>query len=131
MNWKNQCSLAQLLFGCLPSSLLVLIFRVNNQRQFLLNVTSRWIVTKNGLDNQNRLCECYRSQSSRQIYVGHVVDVCSKLHMDFDDFCLFSVSDQLVVGIVFSCFWLINYKNIILRYSMTIQHYFCVDESIN
>ena len=33
-----------------------------------------------------------------------VDDVCSKLHEDFDDFCLFNMSDQLVVGIVFLCF---------------------------
>ena len=33
--------------------------------------------------------------------VGHlcqVVDVCSKLHKDFYDYCLFSVSDQLVAS---------------------------------
>ena len=56
--------------------------------------------------------------------LGYVVDVCSKLHKDFHDNCLFSVSDQLVVGIVFSCFWLKNYKNIVLRYSMTIKQNF-------
>ena len=37
-------------------------------------------------------------------YISHVVDVCSKLHEDFNDNCLFSVSDQLIVGIVF---WLL------------------------
>ena len=37
-------------------------------------------------------------------YIGYVVDVCSKLREDFHDYCLFSMSDQLVVGIVFSCF---------------------------
>ena len=36
--------------------------------------------------------------------------------------------DQLVVGIVFSCFWLKNYKNIVLRYSITNKQYFCVEE---
>ena len=30
-------------------------------------------------------------------YIGYIVDVCSKLHKDFHDYCLFSVSDQLVV----------------------------------
>ena len=35
-------------------------------------------------------------------YIGYVVDVCSKLHKDFHDDCLLSVSDHLVVGIVFS-----------------------------
>ena len=39
--------------------------------------------------------------------------------------------DQTVVGIVFSCFWLKNYKNIVLRYSMTIKPYFCVEDSLN
>ena len=37
-------------------------------------------------------------------HIGYVVDVCSQLHKDFHDYCLLSVSDQLVVGIVFSCF---------------------------
>ena len=37
-------------------------------------------------------------------YKGLVVDVCSQLHKDFHDHCLLSVSGQLVVGIVFSCF---------------------------
>ena len=37
-------------------------------------------------------------------HICHVVDVCSKLHKVFHDYCLFSVSDQIVVGTVFSCF---------------------------
>ena len=37
-------------------------------------------------------------------YTGYVVDLCSKVHKDFHDYCLFSVSDQLVVLIVFICF---------------------------
>ena len=37
-------------------------------------------------------------------YIGYLVDVCSQLHRDFHDYNLLSVSDQLVVGIVFSCF---------------------------
>ena len=57
-----------------------------------------------------------------------VVDVCSKLLKDFHDYCLFNMSDQIVVGIVFTCFWLINYKNLDLRYSMTSKQYFCVAE---
>ena len=64
-------------------------------------------------------------------YIAYVVDVCSKLHKDFHDYCLFSVSDQLVVGIVFNFFWLKNYTNIVLRYSMTIKQYFYVKESLN
>ena len=36
--------------------------------------------------------------------ISHVVDVCSNLHKDFYDYCLFNMFDQLVVGIVFSCF---------------------------
>ena len=64
-------------------------------------------------------------------YIGHVVDLCSKMHKDFYDHCLFSVSEQLVVGIVFSCFWLENYKNIVLRYGMTIKQNFCVQEALN
>ena len=46
-------------------------------------------------------------------HIGHVVDVCSKLLTDFHDYCLLNMSDQIVVGIVFSCFWLKNYKNIV------------------
>ena len=61
-------------------------------------------------------------------YICHVVDVCSKLHKDFHDYCLFNMSDQLVIGIVFGCFLLKNYKNIVLRYSMTNKQYFCVEE---
>ena len=64
-------------------------------------------------------------------YIGYVVDVCSKVHKDFHDHCLFSVSDQLVVGTAFSCFWLKIYKNIVLRYSLTIKQYFYVEESLN
>ena len=43
-------------------------------------------------------------------YIWHVVDVCSKLHKDFHDYCLCNMSNQLVTGIVFSCFCLKNYK---------------------
>ena len=60
----------------------------------------------------------------------HVVKICSQLHKDFHDCCLFNMPDQLVAGIAFSCFWLKNYKNIVLRYSMTIKQYFCVEESL-
>ena len=41
------------------------------------------------------------------------------------------MSDQLVLGVVFSCFLLKNYKNVVLRYSMTIMQYFCSEESLN
>ena len=57
-------------------------------------------------------------------HLCHVVDVCSKLLKDFHDYYLFNMSDQLVVGIVFSCFCLTNYKIIVLRYSMTSKQYF-------
>ena len=61
-------------------------------------------------------------------YICHVVDVCSKLHNDFHDYCLFNMSDQLVIGIVFGCFWLKNYKNVVLHYSVTNKQYFFVEE---
>ena len=61
----------------------------------------------------------------------HLVDVCSKLLKNFHYYWLFNMSDQIVVGIVFSCFWLKNYKNIVLRYSMTSKQYFCVGELLN
>ena len=41
------------------------------------------------------------------------------------------MSDQIVVGIVFSCFWLKNYKNIVLRYSVTSKQNFYVGELLN
>ena len=41
------------------------------------------------------------------------------------------MSDQLLMVIGFSCFWLKNYKNKVLRRSMTIKQYFCVEESPN
>ena len=34
-------------------------------------------------------------------FICHVVDVYSKLHKDFHDYCLSNISDQLVVGIDF------------------------------
>ena len=37
-------------------------------------------------------------------YICHVVEVCYKLHGDFHGYCLFNISDQLVVGGVFGCF---------------------------
>ena len=64
-------------------------------------------------------------------HLCHVVDVFYKLLKGFHDFCLFNMSDQIVVGILSSCFWLKNYKNIVLRYSMTSKQYFCVGELLN
>ena len=37
-------------------------------------------------------------------FICPLPDVCSKWHKDFHDYCLFNMSDQLVVGIAFSCF---------------------------
>ena len=51
-------------------------------------------------------------------YIRHVVDVCFKLHEYFHDYCLFNMSNQLVVGIVFGCFCLKNYKNILLGFKI-------------
>ena len=65
----------------------------------------------------------------RHLY--HLVDVSSKLLKDFHDYWLFNMSDQIIVGNVFNCFWLKNYRNIVLRYSMTSQQYFCVGELLN
>ena len=36
-------------------------------------------------------------------YICHVVEVCSKLHWDFHDYCLVNMSDQFVVRIAFGC----------------------------
>ena len=51
-------------------------------------------------------CDCmsvtYLNQTVGDI--RQVVDVCSKLNKYFFDYCLFNMFDQLVVGIVFSCF---------------------------
>ena len=64
-------------------------------------------------------------------HLCHVVDVCSKMLKDFHDYCLFIKSDQLVVGLVFSCFWLKNYKNIVLRNSLPSKQYFCAGDLLN
>ena len=56
------------------------------------------------------------------------VDVCSKLLNDFHDYCIVNMSGQPVRGIVFSCFWLKNYKNKLLHYSTTTRQYICVGE---
>ena len=61
-------------------------------------------------------------------YIWHVVDVCSKLHEDLNEYCLFNISDQLIFGIVIGCFLLKDYKNIVLRYSMTNNQNFCVED---
>ena len=57
-------------------------------------------------------------------HLSHVVDVCSKLLKDFHDYCLFNMSDQKVVGIVFRCFWLRNYKNIFCATALSISSTF-------
>ena len=64
-------------------------------------------------------------------HLCHVVDVCSKLLKDFHDYCLFNMSNQTFVRIAFSCFWLKNYKNIVLSYSMVRNQYFCLEELLN
>ena len=64
-------------------------------------------------------------------HLCHIVEVCSKLLKDFHDYCLFNMSDQRLLGIAFSCFWLKNYRNIVLRYSMTRKQYFSVGELLN
>ena len=51
-------------------------------------------------------------------HLGLVVDVCSNLHKDFHDYCLFNMSNQLVMRFVFSCFWLKNYK----KHTFALQH---------
>ena len=55
-------------------------------------------------------------------------DVCCKLLKHFHDYCLFNKTGQIVMGIVFSCFCLKNYKNVVFRYSMTSKQFFCVGE---
>ena len=65
----------------------------------------------------------------RHLY--NLVDVCSKLLNDFQYYWFFNMSDQKVVGFVFNGFWLKNFKNIVLRYSMTNKQYFCVGELLN
>ena len=61
-------------------------------------------------------------------YICHVADVCSKMHEDYHDYCVFNMSGQLVIGIAIGCFRLKDYKNIVLLYSMTNKQYFCVEE---
>ena len=47
----------------------------------------------------------------------------------FHDYSHLNKCNQLVVGIVLSCCWLKNYKNLFLHYSMTIRQYVCGKES--
>ena len=55
------------------------------------------LITKSGCMSVTDLNQTVR-------YICHVVDVCYKLHNDVHDYCLFNMSDQLVVGIVSGCF---------------------------
>ena len=55
------------------------------------------LISKNDCMSVTDLNQAFR-------FIGYVVDFFSKFPKDFHDFCFFSVSDQLVVGIVFSCF---------------------------
>ena len=64
-------------------------------------------------------------------HLCYIVDVYSEMLKVCHDYCLFNMSDQKVVGIAFSCFWLKNYKIIVLRYSMTSKQYFCVGDLLN
>ena len=73
-------------------------------------------------------CMSVRDLHQTVRYICHVNDVCSELHEHFHEYCLFNMSDQLVVGIVIACFRLIDYKYIVLRYSKTNESYFCVEE---
>ena len=63
-------------------------------------------------------------------HLCHEVVICSNLLKELHDFCLLRMTDQLVVAIAFSCFWLKNYRNIVLRYSMTIRQYFGFKKSL-
>ena len=82
------------------------------------------LITKSGCMSVTDLNHAVR-------HLCHVVDVCSKLLKDFLDYYLFNMSDQTFVGIVFSCFWLKNYKNIVLHNSMASKQYFCLGDLFN
>ena len=58
---------------------------------------------RNGSDT-NTDCMSVTDLNQTVRYICHVVDVCSNMHKNFPDYCLFNMSDQLVVVIVFSCF---------------------------
>ena len=73
------------------------------------------------------MCVTDLNQAVRQLC--HVVETFSKLLKNSHDYSLLKTSDQKVVRNVFSCFWLKNYRNIVLRYSLTSTQYFCVGES--
>ena len=76
-------------------------------------------------DNQKPKVTIWVLQNPIKVrYICQVVHICSQLLNVFHDYCLFNTFDHLLVGIVFSCLWLKNYKNIVLRYSMTIRQYF-------
>ena len=48
-------------------------------------------------------CVSVRDLNQTVRSICHVVVVCSKMNMDFYNYCLFNMFDQLVVGIVFRC----------------------------
>ena len=50
------------------------------------------LITKSGCMSVTNLNQTVR-------YICHVVDVCSKLHNDFHNYCFLNMSGQLVVGI--------------------------------
>ena len=52
-------------------------------------------------------------------YISYVVDVCSKLHEDSHDFCLFNMSDQPISR--GNCFWLLLIEKL-LKHSLALQH---------
>ena len=117
---------------------LVLMFTIiingpyNQSKQsktFYAKCNLKVIVRKTSLISKSD-CVSFTNLNHTVRHICHVVDVCSKLLKVFHDYCLFHMFDQLAVGIVFSCFWLKNYKRIVLRYSMTKRQYFCVEESL-
>ena len=51
------------------------------------------------------------------------------MQRDFNEYCLLNMSNQFLVGIVFSCF-LSKTTKTVLHYKMTNRQYFCVEESL-
>ena len=52
-------------------------------------------------------------------HICYVIDVCSKFLKDFHDYCLFNMSDQIVVRIFFGLFLVEKLK----KHSFALQHH--------
>ena len=91
--------------------------RSKQSKTFHANSNLKVSWEKNCLYDQKWLYGYYRSQSNSQTCTPRSWHLFFKPNV-FHDYCLFNMSDQVVVGNKFSCFWLKNYK----KHSFALQH---------